>query len=179
MKKEFKGFVCGVLATAIVGLGVASASGVWDNISVLRNDISVVVNGKSIIADNFLYEDTTYLPLRAVSEALNQEVSYDENTNTAYIGERNDNTMIRSKYTPSQEFLNNKDMVYLDDGIYYVTTYFLETMIGEKPNYDSENNMYVFKFKDGTEKKYNLHTWNMRSGLPYDIFVDEIEPLLK
>lgn len=86
MKKEFKGFICGVLATAVVGLGVVSASGVWDNISVLRNDINVVVNGKSIIADNFLYEDTTYLPLRAVSEALNQSVSYDEVTNTAYIG---------------------------------------------------------------------------------------------
>lgn len=86
MKKELKGFVCGFTAMAVLSVGVASASGFWDTINVLRNDISVVVNGENITADNFVYNDTTYLPLRAVSEALNQPVSYDENSNTAYIG---------------------------------------------------------------------------------------------
>lgn len=86
MKKELKGFVCGFTTMAVLSAGVASASGFWDTINVLRNDISVVVNGENITADNFVYNDTTYLPLRAVSEALNQTVSYDENSNTAYIG---------------------------------------------------------------------------------------------
>ena len=99
MKKEFKGFICGVLATAVVGLGVVSASGVWDNISVLRNDINVVVNGRDVTADNFLYNDTTYLPLRAVSEALNQSVSYDESTNTAYIGMGSPNQTVSNTNT--------------------------------------------------------------------------------
>lgn len=85
MKKFFSGIIVGaVVASSITAL----AGGVWDKIDVLKNDIKVVVNGKDVTADNFLYNDTTYLPLRAVSEALNQHVDYDETTNTAYIGSK-------------------------------------------------------------------------------------------
>lgn len=41
MKKEIKGFVCGVLSTVIMSVGIVSASGIWENIPVLRNDIFV------------------------------------------------------------------------------------------------------------------------------------------
>ncbi len=88
MKKEIKGFICGVVATSIIGCMSISATGVWDKIDVLRNDINVMVNGTPVTADNFLYNDTTYLPMRAVAEALGEDVQYDEKTNTAYIGER-------------------------------------------------------------------------------------------
>lgn len=87
MKKELKGFVCGVLTVSVIG-ACASAAGIWDKIDVLRNDIKVVVNGKEISVDNFLYNDTTYIPLRAVSTALGENVEYDETTGTAYIGEK-------------------------------------------------------------------------------------------
>lgn len=87
MKRELKGFVCGVLAAAVVG-ACASAAGVWDKIDVLRNNIKVVVNGSEITVDNFLYNDTTYIPLRAVSTALGEKVDYDGETSTAYIGEK-------------------------------------------------------------------------------------------
>lgn len=88
MKKELKGFVCGFTAMAVLSVGVASASGFWDTINVLRNDISVVVNGENITADNFLYNDTTYLPLRAVAEAVGKPVDYDAARNIAYLGEK-------------------------------------------------------------------------------------------
>ena len=58
MKKYICGVVTGVVIASIIGVGVA---GIWDNISVLRNDINVVVNGENVSADNFLYQDTTYL----------------------------------------------------------------------------------------------------------------------
>ncbi|MBU5435248.1 hypothetical protein KQI12_06505 [Pseudoflavonifractor sp. MSJ-37] len=41
-------------------------------------------NGKSV--ETFVYNGTTYIPLRAVSQALGKAVSYDGNTKRAYIG---------------------------------------------------------------------------------------------
>lgn len=83
MKKFISGLIIGAVVSTTI---TAVASGVWDKIDVLKNDINIIVNGENITADNFVYNDTTYLPLRAVSEALNQPVDYDETTNTAYIG---------------------------------------------------------------------------------------------
>ena len=41
-------------------------------------------NGKSV--ETFVYNGTTYIPLRAVSQALGKAVNYDGNTKRAYIG---------------------------------------------------------------------------------------------
>ena len=55
-----KKFICGLLIGSICTLSIGSlANGVWDNISVLKNDINVVVNGETVTADNFLYNDIT------------------------------------------------------------------------------------------------------------------------
>ena len=61
------------------------AASTSQQITVNANQIKVVVDGKNITADNFLYNGTTYLPLRAVSEALGKEVAYDSATQTATI----------------------------------------------------------------------------------------------
>lgn len=85
---KIKGFVCGVLTTALVAGGTAIAAGQWKTIEVLENDITVMVDGKQVSEDNFVYNDRTYLPLRAVAEAVGKPVEYDANTNTAYIGNK-------------------------------------------------------------------------------------------
>lgn len=87
MKKELKGFICGVLTTALLTCTLTFAAGQWKTIDVLENDITVIVDGKQVTESNFVYNDRTYLPLRAVAEAVNKPVEYDEETNTAYIGE--------------------------------------------------------------------------------------------
>ena len=83
MKKFFSGLIVGAIITTTIS---ALAGGVWDKIDVLKNDINIMVNGKQIFSDNFLYNDTTYLPLRTIAEELGQKVTYDETTNTAHIG---------------------------------------------------------------------------------------------
>ena len=88
----------------------------------LKNDINVVVNGETVTADNFLYNDITYLPLRAVSEALGETVEYDETDNTAYIGERVDKDTMKSKYTPPVDL---KNYTILDNEIYYITAQYI------------------------------------------------------
>lgn len=87
MKKFILGFIAGgIICATITGF----ATEAWQNITVLPNTIKVVVNGKEVQADNFLYNDTTYLPIRAVSEALGKDVQYDAETSTAIISNETD-----------------------------------------------------------------------------------------
>ncbi len=88
MKKELKGFICGVIATSVLLCGGAFAAGKWTTIDVLQDDITVIVDGEKVTESNFVYNDRTYLPLRAVAEAVGKPVDYDESTNTAYIGSK-------------------------------------------------------------------------------------------
>jgi len=55
-------------------------------LSVVRNTITIYVNGEKVEADNFLFEDRTYVPLRKIAEMFENTVSWDQLTNTATIG---------------------------------------------------------------------------------------------
>ena len=57
-------------------------------ISVERNTMNIFVNGNKVEADNFLYNDTTYVPLRIVSEMFEKTVGWEQLTNTASIGKK-------------------------------------------------------------------------------------------
>lgn len=182
MKKFVAGFLSGALMFGIIGAG---ASGIWDNIEVLRNDIKVVVNGNEITSDNFLYNDTTYLPLRAVSEALNQPVSYDEVTNTAYIGERNDNMQtqeVTGKYTPTTEEM---EYCQIYDGKYYIKVEYIGIKYHLKEegrkyyiNWDEASQMMILSDKTNEIGRWKVTFIDALSYIPYDTYVDEIEPLL-
>lgn len=56
------------------------------NMQVERNTVNIFVNGVKVEADNFLYNDRTYVPLRKISEMLQKDVSWTQITNTATIG---------------------------------------------------------------------------------------------
>ena len=177
MKKYICGVVTGVVIASIIGVG---AAGIWDNISVLRNDINVVVNGENVSADNFLYQDTTYLPLRAVSEALGGVVVYDETSNTAFIGERKEDNIMKSKYTPPDELMNWDIKIACEDGFYYILVdYIIELAENEglktEGLIEDENTTLTIGGKSWTMKLLS-NGWYY---IPYDTYVDEIEPLLK
>lgn len=55
------------------------------DISVLVNDVNVVIDGNKIDARNFVYEDTTYLALRDIGNATGYDVYWDEPTFTAVL----------------------------------------------------------------------------------------------
>lgn len=86
MKKELKGFILGALTATLVTSGITFAAGKWTNIDVLENDVNVIVDGKLLGESNFVYNDRTYLPLRAVAEAVGKYIDYDITTNTVYVG---------------------------------------------------------------------------------------------
>ena len=194
-----KKFICGILIGSICTLAVGSvASGIWDNISVLKNDINVVVNGVRVTSDNFLYNDTTYLPLRAVSEALGKSVIYNETTNTAYIGESevslmNNINKFEGKYDPK-----NYEKVLSDNGLeidygfsivlinnkYYILEmdcgYFLENngiSVDKKYDVDAMSVVYTTSYEQVT-LELMLNNDNERTYVSFDTFVDEILPLV-
>ncbi len=78
--------LCGtVLAAASVGYKQINVA--YDDVKLVVDGIKVTpkdVNGK--IVDPFIYEGTTYVPIRAVGEALGKTVSWDGTTKTVYIG---------------------------------------------------------------------------------------------
>lgn len=88
------GLICGILL--ITFLGVAVASPIEKNITALYNNIKIYVDGNLVtpkdvngkIVEPFIYEGTTYLPVRAVGEALNKMVDWDGSTQSIYIGVR-------------------------------------------------------------------------------------------
>ena len=72
MKKSIAIFV---IIGALLVTGVSHAQG----------DIRIYVNGMRLQEDVIMNNDRTYVPLRAVGEALGAEVMWDENTNSAYV----------------------------------------------------------------------------------------------
>lgn len=66
--------ICLVLS---LGIKPGFASPIFSKIEVLINDLDLFVNNKQIVVDNLLYNNTTYVPLRAVAEMTGMEVKWD------------------------------------------------------------------------------------------------------
>jgi len=97
MKKTIKGYAMGFLS-AILLLALATsvyAATRTRTMTVTYGHIRLVVNGELItprdgqgnIVHPFVSDGTTYLPVRALADALGQEVRWDGATSTVYIGE--------------------------------------------------------------------------------------------
>lgn len=95
-KSKLKGFISGflcatiILSATVIGFassGSKSIQAVYNNIKIYVDNQLVTpkdANGNTV--EPFIYNGTTYLPVRAVAEALNQEVSWDGKTKSVYIG---------------------------------------------------------------------------------------------
>lgn len=62
------------------------------NLEAWFNNIKIVVNNQQVqtAAEPFIYNDTTYVPIRVISEALNKEVNYNPSTYTITITDKSD-----------------------------------------------------------------------------------------
>lgn len=99
MKKELKGFVAGVLLSSLIVSAVPTmAEKVTRSAELLYNDIKVVIDGKRAdlkdangnTVEPFIVDGTTYLPVRAVANALDKAVSWDGATQTVYLGKNDE-----------------------------------------------------------------------------------------
>jgi len=92
---QIKGFVAGMLAAVILlSSGTALANTINRSIDVIFRDIRLVVDGQPFtprdaqgrVVEPFIFEGTTFLPVRAVSDALGIPVGWDGITSTVYLG---------------------------------------------------------------------------------------------
>lgn len=92
-KERFKGFASGVVTTLLIMAMSISVLAAAQTIKVnggikLKIDGQIFTpkdaNGKTV--DVFEYNGTTYVPLRAVSQAFGKEIAWDGTTRTAIIG---------------------------------------------------------------------------------------------
>ncbi len=85
MKKTLKGFLAGMVTAALVVAPIFSYAEGGQNIEAFFNRVKLVVNGQPSASETLLYNGTTYVPLRAVTENLGATVNYDAATKTASI----------------------------------------------------------------------------------------------
>ena len=108
MKKKTR--IAAAALALTVGTGtVAMAAGQMMNISVLPG-MKLSVNGQSFVpkdangneVDVFAYNGTTYVPIRAISQAFGLEVGYDAATQTATVNGSQSTSSVTPPYDPRQ-----------------------------------------------------------------------------
>ena len=80
--RRLKDFTAGAILTAVVVGGVTVGYA-----KVAQTSIPVTVDGKQLVTEKepFIYDGTTYLPVRAVGEAVGKTVGWDGKTNTVTL----------------------------------------------------------------------------------------------
>lgn len=93
--KQWKGFLCGVLAALLLGgiigtanatVGTKAANLEYSNIQVTLDGVPLnLVDAKGNPVEPFIISGTTYLPVRAIAVALGLEVDWDAATQTVIL----------------------------------------------------------------------------------------------
>ena len=96
LRKNYKGIIIGLILGLIFSNLIVFAETATKQINAVFNNIKLVVDGVTIepkdasgnVVEPFIFNGTTYLPVRAVAQAFNKEVEWDGNTNTVYLGSK-------------------------------------------------------------------------------------------
>ena len=103
LKEKMKGFLIGAITTAVLVCGYSAFSETIDKVlTATFKDIKIIINGYELTptdvngnpVEPFVIDGTTYLPVRAISEAVGYDVDWDYDTNT----------VILSSYTDDPEY---------------------------------------------------------------------------
>ncbi|CAG7651490.1 NPCBM/NEW2 domain-containing protein [Paenibacillus allorhizosphaerae] len=90
MKEKIKGFIYGCVVTSLITGSVAYAANPT-SIEVYFKDLKYKIDGLDKTpseGQGFIYEGTTYVPLRFIGESLGKNVEWDGDTETIWVGKR-------------------------------------------------------------------------------------------
>lgn len=93
MKERIQGVLVGVLIGAICTGGAAFAKSKTENIEVTYDNIKVfkdnvlceLKDGNGSVIEPFIYNGTTYMPVRGTANLADMEVTWDGNTKSVYL----------------------------------------------------------------------------------------------
>lgn len=116
-KHDLKVFTAGVMTT-VLSLGCTSlafSETARKNLVAQYNNIKIYVDGKLVqtTSEPFVVDGTTYLPVRAVGEAVGKTVTWDGATQSVYLGEKPNTTTNSTSETTGQKNARAKATSYL------------------------------------------------------------------
>ena len=181
LKNTLKGYVLGFLSAAILVSGITYAASTTTLYDVKANGIKIVVDGQKLNpvdangnkVEPIIYNGTTYLPVRAVANALGKAVYWDGPNYTVYLGdmdgkleyptiELEDMTCINGKIEKTEKLTDNYGNRYsraVFNGSYSTETEYLLNMkysrfkatlyMPEKQRYSSNEPGYFKIIADG------------------------------
>ena len=203
-KKKIRAIAIILLLTLTLG------STVWakqlnETAQVFYNNIKIYINGAEIVpkdvngnvVEPFTMNGTTYLPVRAVANALGQEVQWDGATQSVYIGKKGqtkpDNYLDRIQYNDYKEQNRNSDMaiingtvtdfnqnIYTNGILFWNRSYDSYKIEEETDNvqitvsYPLNSQYKKFNGKIVLPKKFNIATWNEKDNCevnPADVYI--------
>ncbi|HZK33141.1 MAG TPA: copper amine oxidase N-terminal domain-containing protein [Tissierellaceae bacterium] len=165
--KTLKGFVLGVIVTTVF-MSTVIGAGVKTTIDVVFDSVKIFVNGEKQEIDNLIFNDTTYVPLRKISEAYDKKVIWDGANRTVNIynkdisqGETYDRISEYMKaesiaaYSPYYELLDFQISNYKEveaDGKIEAT--FFYKIIEKNFDRDPDTVEYIKELKESGHKHY-------------------------
>lgn len=129
MKKRFQGMVAGVLVGIMLASGTVFAKQLSETVDVFYNNIKIYIDGAEIVpkdatgnvVEPFIYNGTTYLPVRAVANAFGKDVEWDGATQGVYIGKKDetkpDNYLHKIQYNDYKERDSYSDFTIINGKI--------------------------------------------------------------
>ena len=110
---NFKSFIAGAVAMliAVLMINTVFAATINKTVTTVYNDIKIIIDGKQIVpkdaagkvVEPFIIDGTTYLPVRAVAEAVGYDVEWNGSTNTVILKKKPEITTTTEKPTEAKE----------------------------------------------------------------------------
>ena len=152
MKKRLQGLVSGVLIGSILTSGFVFAKQISETAELFYNNIKIYIDGGEVVpkdvngnvVEPFTMNGTTYLPVRAISNAFEKDVEWDGATQSVYIGKKDqkkpDNYLDRIQYTDFKSY-NGRQFYKINGTVtdYMNTTYTNGILLYDSFTYVIEN----------------------------------------
>lgn len=122
MYKRFQGLIVGVLIGSLLTSGIVFGKEISEMAELYYNNIKIYIDGAEIVpkdangntVEPFTMNGTTYLPVRAISNAFGKDVEWDGATQSVYIGKKDqtkpDNYLDRIQYNDFKKGSENHEM---------------------------------------------------------------------
>lgn len=126
MKKKLLKYVALVLACATLVCTMVFAKDISETVQIWYRNIKIVIDGAEYTAKDangnvvepFIYNGTTYLPVRGIATAFGKDVIWDGKTQTVYLGKKDqnqpDNYLHKLQYNDYKEGDGDNDLAIIN-----------------------------------------------------------------